>query len=392
MAASGSISSETAKFAELYKKARITGENISVSDLEEVCHSLKDSLTVENLERAHLVSLCKYIGVNAFGTDSFLRYQIRNFLKTLYADDKIINSEGVDSMFVSELEQACRLRGLFYPGIDVKAMRDELKLWLKLHIEKGIPSVILILSRALSQNLKLYRPEEALKQTIMSLSDAIVNEAEIHQQEISGSEAICFKQKLEAIEHQEDMIEAELAQAAELEVANIDKNTSGYENYADRNDLKTISDAISVMSSTNPVERELKQLQELKEQLSEFKIDSEDLETLSNHKLKESKAAEILGKKIEYLINQLENELQSLRDRLGERLNLISADDKGQISLDQLNTVFKLIRQSPNEFNRLEKIIKTFDTDQDGKVFISDILAMSKKIEEHEGHGVVRNK
>ena len=259
MAVSGAISSEAKEFSDLYKKARITGESLTIIELEKVCHSLKDSLTVENLDRAQLVSLCKYMDVKAFGTDAFLRFQIRNSLKKMYVDDEEILKEGVDSLYPDELEQACRLRGLFYPGIDEKLMRAELNSWLGLHLKKGIPSVILILARALSPNMKLHRPEEALKETILSLSNAVVNEAELHQQEISGSDLISFKQKLEVLEHQQDLIDAELAQDAEL------KDQQPLDTKADiisKEDLKVLSDALNVMVSENPIQQEESQLRE----------------------------------------------------------------------------------------------------------------------------------
>lgn len=385
MAASGTISSEAKEFSELYKKARITGESLTLPELERVCHSLKDSFTVENLDRAQLVSLCKYMDIKAFGTDSFLRFQIRTALKKLYVDDEEILNEGVDSLYTNELEHACRLRGLFYPGINEILMRGELKSWIELHLIKGIPSVILILARALSPNMKLHRPEEALKETILSLSDAAVNEAELHQQEIAGSDSISFKQKLKVLEHQQDLIEAELAQEAELKEQQRDVKT----NAISKEDLKVLSDALNVMTSKNPIQQEESQLRELKEDIAEFKTDIGELESLSNYKLKESKAAGIIGEKIDKIIEELEVELQSLHDRLGARLNLISADEKGQISLDQLNTVFKLIRHSPSESDKLDKIIRDFDTDKDGKVFITDILQMAKKAEEIEGFGIV---
>ena len=386
MAASGTISSEAKEFAELYKKARITGESLSLKELERVCHSLKNSLTLENLDRAQLVSLCKYMDVKVFGTDVFLRYQIRNALKKLYVDDQEIAIEGVDSLYISELEQACRLRGLFYPGINENSMQEELNSWLELHLKKGIPSVILILARALSPNMKLHRPEEALKETILSLPEAVVNEAELHQQEISGSGSISFKQKLEVLEHQQDLIDAELAQEAELK-ENHEENINDQK--ISKEDLKILSDALSVMSSDNPVKQEELELQELKENVADFKNDMEELELLSKNKLREPKASEFLGEKIGKIIEELESDLQSLNDRLGVRLNLISADEKGQISIDQLNTVFKLIRHSPSDSDKLDKIIKTFDADKDGKVFISDIIKMAKKAEEIEGQGKV---
>jgi LETM1 and EF-hand domain-containing protein 1, mitochondrial len=386
MAAFGTISSEAKEFSELYKKARITREPLSLKEIEKVCYSLKNSFTLENLDRTQLVSLCKYMDVKAFGTDTFLRYQIRNALKKLYLDDQEIASEGVDSLYISELEQACRLRGLFYPGIDENSMREELNFWLELHLKKGLPSVILILARALSPNMKLYRPEEALKETILSLPEAVVNEAELHQQEISGSGAISFKQKLEVLERQQNLIDSELAQEAELkEKCEKDINDAKIS----KEDLKILSDALSIMSSDNPVKQEELELQELKENVADFRNDMEELEHLTNNKLREPKAAEILGEKIEKIIEEVESDLQSLNDRLGARLNLISTDAKGQISIDQLNTVLKLIRHSPSESDKLDNILKTFDADKDGKVFISDIIEMAKKAEEIEGQGKV---
>ena len=391
MSASGTISSEAKEFAELYKKARITGESLTLEQLERVCYSLKDSLTLENLDRAHLVSLCRYIGVKAFGTDAFLRYQIRNSLHKLHQDDEEIAKEGVEALFLDELEQACRLRGLFYPGIDANLMRQELNSWLNLHLKKGLPSVILVLSRALSTNMKVHRPEQALKDTILSLPDAVVNEAELLQQEISGSGSVCLKQKLEVLEQQQGLIDVELAQEADLK-ASYHQDSIANDTKIPKEDLKVLSDAISVMSTPNPVEREEHELKELKEHISEFKSNAGELEILSNNKLKESKAAEVISGRIEKLIDELESDLQSLHDRLGARLNLISADEKGQISLDQLETVFKLIRHSSSESDRLDRIIKAFDKDGDGKVFISDIIEMANRIENEEGQGIVFRK
>lgn len=266
MTATGPISPQAREFSDLYKKARITGEPLTMIELEKVCHSLKDSLTIDNLDRAQLVSLCKYMGVKAFGTDSFLRYQIRKTLKSIYHDDVEIAREGVDALFPSELEAACRMRGLFFPGINTQAMRTELKHWLSLHLDKGIPSVLLILSRALSQNMSLFRLEEALKETILSLPDAVVNEAALHQQEIAGSGAVSFKHKLEVLEQQQEFIAEELAQSVSEEA----QLAHGQDSLT-KEELRKISDAVSVMSSVNPVEREKLELEELKADISDFK-------------------------------------------------------------------------------------------------------------------------
>lgn len=380
MSATGLASPAAKEFAELYKKARITGEALTMSELERVCHSLKDSLTIDNLDRAQLVSLCKYMDVKAFGTDAFLRYQVRKALTNLYRDDEEILKEGVDSLYTHELENACRIRGLFYPGIDEAAMRRELSLWLDLHIKKGFPSVLLILSRALSPNMSLLRPEEALKETILSLPDAVVNEAELYQRELAGSEAVSYKQKLEVLEQQQDLIAEELAQERESKVAASNEAIS-------KDDLKTISEAIQVLSSENPVERETQELAELKSDIKEFKNDADKLESLTKNKLKGPKASEIIGQKLGRLVGEIEAELLSLQDKVGDRLKLLNPDEDGTVSVEQLERVFRLIRDNPVESERLQNIIQSFDTDKDGKILISDIIKMAELAEEREGQG-----
>ena len=329
-----------------------------------------------------MVSLCKYMDVKAFGTDAFLRYQVRKALTNMYRDDEEILKEGVNSLYTQELENACRIRGLFYPGINESAMRRELSLWLDLHLKKGIPSVLLILSRALAPNMSLLRPEDALKETILSLPDVVVNEAELHQRELSGSDAVSFKKKLEVLSQQQDLIAEELAQESA-------SNGVTKEEQLLKDDLKTISEAISVLSFETPVEREKQELEELRADMSEFKSDAETLESLTKNKLKEPKASEIIGDKLGKLVDEIEAELLALQDKVGDRLNLISTDNDGSISIEQLDRVFQLIRTNPNESERLKKIIESFDTDKDGKILISDIMQMAQMAEEREGHGKV---
>ncbi len=40
--------------------------------------------------------MCRYMGLNAFGTDNFLRGAIRSRLLHIRRDDQLIESEGVD--------------------------------------------------------------------------------------------------------------------------------------------------------------------------------------------------------------------------------------------------------------------------------------------------------
>ena len=48
-----------------------------------------DDITLDNLSRPQLVSMCKYININAFGTDNFLKHQIRGRIERLRLDDMV---------------------------------------------------------------------------------------------------------------------------------------------------------------------------------------------------------------------------------------------------------------------------------------------------------------
>jgi LETM1 and EF-hand domain-containing protein 1 len=48
-----------------------------------------DDITLDNLSRPQLISMCKYIGVNAFGMDNILKHQIRAKLERVRVDDMV---------------------------------------------------------------------------------------------------------------------------------------------------------------------------------------------------------------------------------------------------------------------------------------------------------------
>jgi LETM1 and EF-hand domain-containing protein 1 len=77
-----------------------------------VARKFQDELTLNNLSRPQLVSLARFMSINHFGTDSFLRSSIENKLKSLAADDRMIVHDGVSSLSISEIVTAFMARGL----------------------------------------------------------------------------------------------------------------------------------------------------------------------------------------------------------------------------------------------------------------------------------------
>ncbi|KAI9218543.1 LETM1-like protein-domain-containing protein [Blastocladiella britannica] len=256
---SGGTATAAKDFTEFFRKIRTTGEPAETSELIRVAQRFENEVTLENLSRPQLVSMCKYMGINAFGTDNFLRFQIRTRMRQLHTDDQMIFFEGVDSLSTHELQRACADRGIKTIGVSPARLRHDLQQWLELHLLHKIPSVLLILSRAFiisDQPMHSTKPAavvepstvssasgepnvaaaaaaaapppvelpsttaEALQATLQSLPTNLITEAELKLSDQEGKAS--FKKKLEALKQQEEIIADELEQeraAAEAALA-----------------------------------------------------------------------------------------------------------------------------------------------------------------------------
>lgn len=205
------------EFINFFRKMRMTDEQASTEDLLKIASKFEDELTLDNLSRPQLVSMCRYMNINAFGTDNFLRFNIRNRMRQIKMDDKVIQQEGIDNLTLLELHNACAARGIRTVGTTPTRLRDELKQWIELHLEHRVPSTLLILSRAFSYTDANMSSDDALRATFNSLPDNLVNEAELHVMEMTG--ASTYKQKLDVLEQQEELIEDESEQEEKEEKA-----------------------------------------------------------------------------------------------------------------------------------------------------------------------------
>lgn len=142
--------SELAKeFSSFFNKIRTTGDIATSEEIMKFSKLFEDEITLDSLQRPHLVALCKVLNVSTLGTSAMLRFSLRMKLRSLAADDKMIAKEGVDSLNFSELQQACRARGMRAYGVSEERLRKELKNWLDLSLNEKVPPSLLLLSRAL---------------------------------------------------------------------------------------------------------------------------------------------------------------------------------------------------------------------------------------------------
>ena len=59
------------------------GEAVDNAELTKFAQLFNDELTLDNLERIHLVNLCRFVGIQPFGTDAFLVARLRSHLHTI---------------------------------------------------------------------------------------------------------------------------------------------------------------------------------------------------------------------------------------------------------------------------------------------------------------------
>lgn len=212
------VSAENAQskeFVEFFRKVRSTGESPSQEDVIKVCKSFRDDLTLDNLSRPQLVGICRYMNMTSFGTDNFLRYQIRHRMRQIKRDDRAISFEGVDSLSVPELQTACASRGLRTNGVSPARLREDLQMWLDLRLKFGVPSTLLVLSNAFvyaqGKESEMTSQIEALEAVLSSIPEELYHEIELEVHTAEG--AATNKQRLEVLKEQQELIEEENEQS-----------------------------------------------------------------------------------------------------------------------------------------------------------------------------------
>ena len=197
----------------------MTGEKPSPEDIIKVCKIFKDDLTLDNLSRPQLVSICRYMNIPSFGTDNILRYQVRVRMRQIKRDDRAIAYEGVDSLSVPELQTACASRGLRTYGVSPGRLRDDLGAWLDLRLKHGVPSTLLVLANAFvyaqGKEAEMTSQIDALEAVLSSIPEELYHEIELEVHTAEG--AATNKQRLEVLKEQQELIEEENQQSKSVD-------------------------------------------------------------------------------------------------------------------------------------------------------------------------------
>jgi len=243
----GSEGSAGKDVLEFIEKARL-GEPLPNDTVIRMARLFKDELTLANINRPQLVSMCQYMGLPPFGADAFLRFQLRTKLRGIKEDDRRILWEGIDSLTVLELREACNERGMRTLGLSEYGYKRQLQEWLDLSIQKNIPISLLIMSRAFLLTSNYSQPEEILKSSMSSLDSDIINEVVLAVAKPDEESSIEIKvRKLESLEFQSDMIREERDDKEEAKQSQ-KKATGGESGERRKDSSKPTSGADSIVS------------------------------------------------------------------------------------------------------------------------------------------------
>lgn len=380
-------------FKEFYHKVRV-GQHPSKADVIRVAKLFDDEMTLDNLTRPQLVSVTRYMQMTAFGTDNYLRFQVRHALQRIRQDDLVISNEGTDSMSYLELLSACQSRGVWTHNRNEEQLREGLNVWIKLHVHEHISGTLLILSRAFyfadssESSTDSYQDMQikALELTMSSLPEELLNEAELH----FSKEAATNKQRLEVLNEQEQLIEDEAEQEVEEKAAR-DKeksrksaetheaskivpnvlNKSQDDARMTQEQLSELGEALAILSAKSSVLRERQDLSELMSELP-----AEEASELQNESAATKGRVKSLYRKIRSMLERIDDQLDQFDKDVGSRMHLIEASSTGKISVDDLEQALRLIKHRPDE-EMLQKLVDKLDVDLDGLVPLDDVLELA---------------
>lgn len=348
-------SSEEAKeFLNFFNKLRTTGEPPTSEEILKFSKLFEDEITLDSLSRQQLTAICKVLEVGSLGTSNFLRFQLRMKLRSLAADDRMIQREGVDSLMLSELQSACRSRGMRAYGVSEEKLKTQLAEWINLSLNERVPPSLLLLSRAMMLPEDVTTAEK-LKASISSLSEtaAIQTQAAIGERE--GK--IDNRTQIEIIRDEERKIKEELEELKEVEEER-KKETKQIDELVDKakvitddithKDIEVVCDALSAVSEEKKrLILEKEEIKELKEEIAEYKEDVEELQQLhkqSDTKLnvRESPAAKRLLRKVDAMIGKLDKVVEGL-EKKEKKLQELGDTPEELIRIDEVVSALRKV-------------------------------------------------
>jgi LETM1 and EF-hand domain-containing protein 1 len=378
------------------------GDPVAPSDLLKFAKLFNDELTLDNLERVQLISLCRFVGIQPFGTDAFLRARLRAHLQSIRTDDRDIQEEGLDSLTEDELRQACRARGMRAPFGEGAAafMREQLDEWLDWSLNRSLPSSLLLLSRAFTVTAPIGKAPvtdvSSLRETLSSLPDEAVEDVELFATASDGDKTAAYERKLDLLEREEELIkeEEEAAVATELPVTAgratakelaataaaaavvreaaasslmdiLDESESQEEKAtreaaAKQARMRQVLHALAALATSSGVttereafmelvQKEIDRLHSVMGSRSVGMVFTRGHLEVDRARIEQALGQKRLEERVTGILKRVEKELDDADTKIGDRLRVLDLDNDGIVSQEELRSAMSFLRQQMGE-------------------------------------------
>ena len=419
------VTRERADDLYMFMKKIRTGASVTNDEILKFSKLFSDEFTLYQVNRAQLVNMCKFVGLAPYGTDTFLRFQLRNKLREIKNDDRLIKLEGLETMTTGELRSAARMRGMRWEE-DRESLLAQLGDWIELSLKHNLPSTLLLLSRAFSITSEVGAGDtkgkvlQDITDTLASLPEAVVTSAAVD--EGLSHEKDDYTKKIEYLKREEEIIaqekketktmqEAEkVAEAAKSEAAAIEAVAAEFakpaEVVADKAAAETVdvtevpmkpeAEAFVAKETTAPEKAVFAEEQATYEREKRAKRAaqlSRLLTVISDHSSVSVERQELMAlvkKGLDQYEDRLEVAKESSADAAANAASPFASDAAAtdvcekEAALtnelaDQVSArVDKMLQSASKEINEVEKRIgdklRFLDADSDGKITMAELL------------------
>uniref|UniRef100_A0A7S3G7J0 Mitochondrial proton/calcium exchanger protein n=1 Tax=Palpitomonas bilix TaxID=652834 RepID=A0A7S3G7J0_9EUKA len=364
----GSLRDTAAEFTTFMENVR-NGQKVSNEDILRFSKLFDDEIALDTLPRTQLVSMCRFLNINPYGTDALLRILLRARLQELKADDELMRDEDIAKLSLEELKVACSARGIRTQGLSPAGYRRRLKEWLELSLDHSVPASLLIMSRVFTITERM-KTTKAIEATLQSLPEDVYEGLELPFKTSDRSSSVKDKErKLENFIRQEELIAEEeeeirkykkmeeemekkekletriadgipagaVAEDGKVSTATVQETAGGIEGKPlavetedveiPQEKLRALGETIATLSSASSVARE-------KEMLKDMIEDFEDLQSL----LKDSKggiSTSFIGR-VDSMLKKLSSHVDHVDLKIGDKLYLLDLDKDGKLSTEEL--------------------------------------------------------
>lgn len=382
--------SDMLKFLDLARK----GEPVPPDAIIQYANYFQDDLTLDNMPRMQLINMCRYMSIPPYGSDSFLRFQLRHIIRLLKEDDQRILWEGIDSLTKMELREACQERGMRSTGLSKEAYKRSLQQWLDLSVNKNVPISLLIMSRTFFLQEEIISPAKAAtgdeNQSVTGLADAIsgmdkevLNEVilQVATSEEFKSDPDVRKIQLEVVTHQNEKIKEEQAErdaiktkkkkdSSEKEEAEPSPETEVKDTSEPTASKATDAGKISKEDILDAIDEKVEELQEdLKEQAAEIETGERELSPEEMESISQLLSADPVVKEREHLARikeaMKEEDEEETEDEEGQETmaTATSLDDGTTMSIDGDKEASSIINKMETEAAKEADEQTTFSTE-----------------------------